>query len=86
MSSTRTTSAVCLYCLAPARYGLRGFYERDAKPIPLSANLVEGIQLKGGTMLVSTVLLNPLSQAGKLHFFYTKTPNCFLYCARLFIG
>ncbi|MEW5303819.1 MAG: hypothetical protein WDW36_006474 [Sanguina aurantia] len=33
------------------RYGLRGFYERDAKPITLTRSLVDGIQLKGGTML-----------------------------------
>lgn len=33
------------------RYGLRGFYERDAKPIPMSRALVDGIHLRGGTML-----------------------------------
>ncbi|KAG2500191.1 hypothetical protein HYH03_001771 [Edaphochlamys debaryana] len=33
------------------RYGLRGFYERDAKPINLTRRYVEGIHLKGGTML-----------------------------------
>jgi len=33
------------------RYGLRGFYERDAKPITLTRSLVDGIHLKGGTML-----------------------------------
>lgn len=33
------------------RYGLRGFYERDAKPITLTPSLVDGIHLKGGTML-----------------------------------
>ena len=34
------------------RYGLRGFYERDAKPITLTQSSVDGIHLKGGTMLV----------------------------------
>eukprot|EP00798_Chlamydomonas_sp_ICE-L_P016878 gene16878-23151_t len=38
-------SLVCVW------YGLRGFYERDAKPIVLSKELVDGIHLKGGTML-----------------------------------
>ncbi len=34
------------------RYGLRGFYCRDDKPITLTKQLVDGIHLKGGTMLV----------------------------------
>jgi 6-phosphofructokinase len=34
------------------RYGLRGFYERDDKPITLTRHMVDGIHLKGGTMLV----------------------------------
>ena len=33
------------------KYGLRGFYERDAKPIVLTSAKVNGIHLKGGTML-----------------------------------
>eukprot|EP00199_Chlamydomonas_sp_CCMP681_P000695 CAMPEP_0119107434 /NCGR_PEP_ID=MMETSP1180-20130426/10100_1 /TAXON_ID=3052 ORGANISM="Chlamydomonas cf sp, Strain CCMP681" /NCGR_SAMPLE_ID=MMETSP1180 /ASSEMBLY_ACC=CAM_ASM_000741 /LENGTH=492 /DNA_ID=CAMNT_0007092919 /DNA_START=118 /DNA_END=1596 /DNA_ORIENTATION=+ len=33
------------------RYGLRGFYDREAKPVTLTPSLVDGIQLKGGTML-----------------------------------
>lgn len=33
------------------KYGLRGFYERDDKPITLTTRLVDGIHLKGGTML-----------------------------------
>lgn len=33
------------------RYGLRGFLDRHAKPIQLSRSKVDGIQLKGGTML-----------------------------------
>lgn len=33
------------------RYGLRGFLDRHAKPIQLSRDAVDGIQLKGGTML-----------------------------------
>jgi 6-phosphofructokinase len=35
------------------RYGLRGFYEREDKPITLTRDTVDGIHLKGGTMLVS---------------------------------
>lgn len=38
------------------RYGLRGFYERDAKPINLTCKYVDGIHLKGGTMLVRTAI------------------------------
>jgi len=37
---------------AQHRYGLRGFYERDAKPVTLTRSLVDGVHLKGGTMLV----------------------------------
>jgi len=33
------------------RYGLRGFYERDNKPLTLTRRLVDGVHLKGGTML-----------------------------------
>ena len=34
------------------RYGLRGFYEKGAKPLTLTRAIVDGIHLKGGTMLV----------------------------------
>ena len=34
------------------KYGLRGFYSRDAKPMELNAAAVEGIHLQGGTVLV----------------------------------
>lgn len=34
------------------RYGLRGFYERDFKPITLTRRVVDGVHLKGGTLLV----------------------------------
>lgn len=34
------------------RYGLRGFYDRDVKPLTLTRRCVDGIHLKGGTMLV----------------------------------
>jgi hypothetical protein len=34
------------------RYGLRGFYERDDKPVTLTRRAVDGIHLKGGTVLV----------------------------------
>ena len=33
------------------RYGLRGFLDRHAKPVKLSKREVDGIQLKGGTVL-----------------------------------
>ncbi|KIZ06337.1 hypothetical protein MNEG_1619 [Monoraphidium neglectum] len=33
------------------RYGLRGFYDKFAKPVPLTRRTVDGIHLKGGTML-----------------------------------
>eukprot|EP00879_Flechtneria_rotunda_P012420 GHRR01012969.1.p1 GENE.GHRR01012969.1~~GHRR01012969.1.p1 ORF type:complete len:261 (+),score=81.37 GHRR01012969.1:743-1525(+) len=33
------------------RYGLRGFYERDDKPVTLTRRAVDGIHLKGGTVL-----------------------------------
>lgn len=45
--------AVCL-----GRYGLRGFYEREDKPITLTRHSVDGIHLKGGTMLVSYTLIH----------------------------
>ena len=34
------------------RFGLRGFLDRHAKPVQLSRSKVDGIQLKGGTVLV----------------------------------
>jgi 6-phosphofructokinase 1 len=33
------------------RYGLGGFYSEDKKPISLSRKKVEGIHLRGGTIL-----------------------------------
>ncbi|BDA48396.1 ATP-dependent 6-phosphofructokinase 5, chloroplastic [Coccomyxa sp. Obi] len=33
------------------KYGLRGFYSRNAKPVELNAHAVEGIHLRGGTIL-----------------------------------
>lgn len=39
------------------RYGLRGFYEREDKPITLTRDTVDGIHLKGGTMLVGGCVL-----------------------------
>lgn len=38
------------------RYGLRGFLDRHAKPVQLTHQWVDGIQLKGGTVLVSLIL------------------------------
>lgn len=34
------------------KYGLRGFYDRDSKPVTLTRRAVDGIHLKGGTVLV----------------------------------
>lgn len=41
------------------RYGLRGFYERDFKPITLTRSVVDGIHLKGGTLLVRLAWAGP---------------------------
>lgn len=37
------------------RYGLRGFYDREFKPINLNKRVVQNIHLQGGTMLVSHI-------------------------------
>lgn len=37
------------------RYGLRGFYERDNKPVTLTHKYVDGIHLQGGTLLVGAM-------------------------------
>lgn len=42
------------------KYGLRGFYSRDAKPMELNARAVEGIHLQGGTVLVSLCSPQPV--------------------------
>lgn len=34
------------------KYGLRGFYDKDFKPINLNKQIVQNIHLQGGTMLV----------------------------------
>lgn len=34
------------------KYGLRGFYDRSSKPVHLTPELVDSIQLRGGTILV----------------------------------
>lgn len=34
------------------KYGLRGFCDRVTKPVHLTPEVVEGIQLRGGTILV----------------------------------
>jgi hypothetical protein len=34
------------------KYGLRGFYDRATKPVHLTPETVDGIQLRGGTILV----------------------------------
>lgn len=33
------------------RYGFRGFYDKEHKPVPLTKRSVDGIQLQGGTIL-----------------------------------
>lgn len=38
-------------CVCLCRYGFRGFYDRTHKPVVLTQKYVEGIQLKGGTIL-----------------------------------
>jgi hypothetical protein len=38
-------------CSAACRYGYRGFYDRDDKPVVLTRRSVDGIQLQGGTIL-----------------------------------
>ncbi len=42
-----------MWCAFCDRYGYKGFYDRRHKPIVLTRRLVEGIQLQGGTILVS---------------------------------
>lgn len=42
---------VTYWCLAICRYGYRGFYDRDDKPVVLTRRSVDGIQLQGGTIL-----------------------------------
>lgn len=34
------------------KYGLRGFYDRNSKPVHLTPEMVDSIQLRGGTILV----------------------------------
>jgi hypothetical protein len=51
-------AAVAVPAACPGRYGLRGFYEREDKPITLTRHSVDGIHLKGGTMLVSDTLIH----------------------------
>jgi 6-phosphofructokinase len=58
------------YCVPPdqifgIRYGLRGFYDREFKPINLNKRVVQNIHLQGGTMLVSFYTLVVLSYAAR---------------------
>jgi 6-phosphofructokinase len=49
---------VCVHCqVFGIKYGLRGFYDRASKPVTLTREMVDGIQLKGGTVLVGGWLL-----------------------------
>lgn len=43
------------------RYGYKGFYDRRHKPVVLTRKVVEGIQLAGGTILVSKCPCHPLA-------------------------
>lgn len=47
------------------RYGLRGFYDREFKPINLNKRVVQNIHLQGGTMLVSLYTRIVLSSAAR---------------------
>ena len=53
------------------KYGLRGFYDRDFKPINLNKRIVQNIHLQGGTMLVRS-----LSAPASAH----KSERCCMYC------
>lgn len=57
------------------RYGLRGFYDRTSKPILLSPSVVDGIHLKGGTILVGDLVTSTAwphcSRIGREGFFFT---------------
>lgn len=46
-SHTRRFHATC----RRRRYGYRGFYDRDDRPVVLTRRSVDGIQLQGGTIL-----------------------------------
>ena len=43
------------------KYGLRGFYDRDFKPINLNKSIVQNIHLQGGTMLVRNLFISASS-------------------------
>lgn len=56
------------------KYGLRGFYDRDFKPINLNKRIVQNIHLQGGTMLVSTLFLHLLKCQNYRVPAYTELP------------
>lgn len=69
------------------KYGLRGFYDRNAKPINLNKKTVQNIHLQGGTMLVSPLyLILCLQSVCSLPVFadwwlsYCQRSHCFLGC------
>jgi hypothetical protein len=49
---TVVTEQLVLAQIFGIRYGLRGFYDRSAKPVELNQKTVDGIHLLGGTILV----------------------------------
>ena len=61
------------------RYGLRGFYSRDAKPMELKAQAVEGIHLQGGTVLVCPLAHTPLT--GVRCILWPASTTCHKTCA-----
>ena len=68
MQSVKVTVSAAVLVLMQIygiRYGLRGFYSRDAKPMELNARAVEGIHLQGGTVLVGTCTSIPESVSPK---------------------
>ncbi len=46
------------------KYGLRGFYDRSHKPVHLTPEIVDGIQLRGGTILVGAAPSPPSPRRG----------------------
>ncbi len=54
------------------RYGLRGFLDRHAKPVQLSKREVDGIQLRGGTVLGTSRGNAKITKIVEVRFFYHR--------------
>jgi hypothetical protein len=52
-------SQVLSRCALALRYGLRGFYERDDKPVTLTNRMVDGIHLKASRFSAGGHLMHP---------------------------